>query len=73
MRNTFKKQAAKLGLVGSAAVAFVNNAMAAVDTAAVGTSLTAAQASGESVGALVIGVVASLIVVGVIIGLIKKI
>lgn len=73
MRKMFEKQAAKLCLVGSAAAAFVSNAMAAVDTTAVGTALTAAQTSGESVGGMVIAVVAGLVVVGVIIGLVKKV
>lgn len=50
----------------------VPSAHAAIDTTAVGTSLTAAQSSGEEVGELVIGVVAGLVVVGIIIGMVKK-
>lgn len=73
MRKMFEKQAAKLGLVGAAATAFVQNAMAAVDTTAVGTALTSAQTSAESVGGQVIAVVAGLVVVGVIIALVKKV
>lgn len=52
--------------------AAVPTAMAAIDLDAVETSLTAAQTSGESVGALVIGVVAALVVVSIVIGLVKK-
>lgn len=73
MRKMFEKQAAKLGLVGAAATAFVQNALAAVDTTAVNTALTSAQTSGESVGGSVIAVVAGLAVVGVIIALVRKI
>ena len=58
-------------VVASSTVA--GTAMAAVDTTAVDTSLAAAQSSGEAVGATVIGVVAALAVVGVIIGLVKKV
>ena len=51
---------------------FAMSAQAAIDLTDVGTSLTAAQTSGESVGTLVIGVVAGLVVVGLIIGMVKK-
>jgi hypothetical protein len=52
--------------------ALIPSANAAIDTEAVATSLTAAQASGEEVGELVVGVVAALVVVGIIITMVKK-
>lgn len=72
MRKFYEKQAAKLGLVGAAAVAYVQNAMAAVDTTAVGTAITAAQSSAEGVGGLVIAAVAGLVVIGLIIAIVRK-
>lgn len=47
-------------------------ASAAVDTTAVGTAITAAQGSAETVGGMVITAVAALAVVGLIIGLVRK-
>jgi hypothetical protein len=52
--------------------AIIPAAHAAIDLEAVETGLTAAQTSGESVGTLVIGVVAGLAVVGVIIAMVRK-
>lgn len=72
MRKFYEKQAAKLGLVGAAATAFINNAMAAVDTAAVKTGLDTAISTGETVGGYVIVGAATLVVVGLIIGLVRK-
>lgn len=68
MRNFISRGAAVFGLT-----ALASSAMAAVDTTAVGNALTAAQTSAEGVGSMVIAVVAGLVVVGVIIGLVKKV
>lgn len=57
---------------GSALSAFAGSAMAAVDTAAVQTGINSAVGSAESVGALVVGGVASLVVIGLIIGIVRK-
>ena len=46
--------------------------MAAVDTAAVKTGIETAQQSAETTGGYVIAAVASLVVVGLIIGIMKK-
>lgn len=68
------KMFSKAGLVLTlAASSIATTAMAAIDTTSVDASLAAAQSSGEGVGATVIGVVAALAVVGVIIGLVRKI
>lgn len=67
-----KKNQAKVA-AAAGLTALAGHAMAAVDTAAVEASLTAAQGSGELVGAKVIAVVAGLVVVGVIIALVKKV
>lgn len=68
MRKFISRAAGAFGLT-----ALASSAMAAVDTAAVGTALTNAQTSAEGVGGMVIAVVAGLVVVGVIIGLVKKV
>lgn len=47
-------------------------AFAAVDTAAVGTALTSAVSSAETVGGFVIAGVAALVVVGLIISVVRK-
>jgi hypothetical protein len=52
--------------------AFAANAMAAVDVAGVTTAITNAEAGAHSVGTVIIGVVASLAVVGIIIALVRK-
>lgn len=55
------------------AAAFVGaQAQAAIDTAAVGTELSAAQSTAEGVGTQVLGFVAALVVVGICIALVKK-
>ena len=72
MRKFYEKQAAKLGLVGAASVAYIESALAAVDTTAVGTAITGAQTSAETVGGFVIAAVAGLVVIGLIIGVVKK-
>lgn len=48
------------------------SAFAAIDTTAVQSGITAAQTSGESVGAMVIAAVAALAVIGLIIGIVRK-
>ena len=62
---------------GAAAISslglLATQAHAALDTTAVGTSLTAAQGSGEDVGVMVIGVVAALVVIGIVISIVKKV
>jgi hypothetical protein len=74
MINKMKQLAnRRYALMGMGAAALASNSAFAIDTAAVGTALDAAEADGSSVGAMVIGVVASLAVVGVIIALVRKI
>jgi len=74
LRTIANRKAAKVAAVVGTGVAMVSqSAMAAIDIEAAKTSLTAAQTSGEGFGGLVIGVVAALCVVGVIIGLVRKI
>jgi hypothetical protein len=71
--NVSRRMAKKLAVTGSSLVAAIGAQTAmALDTTAVGTALTAAQGDGEAVGGMVITVVAGLVVVGIIIGLIKK-
>lgn len=79
MRKLIKsvnKNANKLvAVAGTGLATFGQTALAALDTSATGptaTALTAAQTSGENVGAMVIGVVAGLVVIGIIITLVKK-
>lgn len=57
---------------GTLVAAGINHANAALDTASVGTALTAATTTGETVGGFVIAAVAALVVVGLIIGIVKK-
>ena len=52
--------------------AVTGSAMAAVDVAGVTTAISNAEAGAHSVGTVVIGVVAGLAVVGIIIGLVRK-
>lgn len=66
------RSAVKIGASASALLAS-SLTFAAVDITKVESGITAAQTSGESVGALVVGAVAALVVVGIIIGLVKKI
>ena len=58
------------GIASLSAVA--GSAMAAVDVAGVTTPIATAEAGAHSVGTVVIGVVAGLAVVGIIIGLVRK-
>jgi hypothetical protein len=62
-----------LFIAGAASASVVaSNAMAAIDVGGVTTAIGNAEAGAHSVGTVVIGVVASLAVVGIIIGLVKK-
>ena len=76
MRENIRMQAMKaaksLGLVGAAAGVYAGNAMAAIPLTDVQTGLTAAVTSGETVGGYVMVGVAALVVVGLVIGIIKK-
>lgn len=60
MRSFFEKQAAKLGLVGTAAVAYVENAMAAVP-AAVTSALEGAGTDAVAVATVVLVAVVGLV------------
>ncbi|MCG2577592.1 major capsid protein [Dechloromonas sp. XY25] len=66
-----KKQAKAAAVAGLSAIGA--QAHAALSTTEVQTALTGAQTTGESVGGMVIAVVAGLVVVGVIIALVKKV
>ncbi len=69
--NAVKRHAKKtIAAIGSL---FVAGQAMAVDTTAVGASLTGAQTTALSVGELVIGVVAALIVIGLVISMVTKI
>lgn len=72
LRAIANRKVAKVVAVGTSLVTAAA-AHAEIDLAAAKTSLTAAQSSGEGVGGIVISVVAALAVVGVIIGLVRKI
>ena len=61
----------KAAFVAGAAVV-TGAANAALDTTAVQTGITAAQGSAETVGGYVIAAVAALVVVGLVIGIVKK-
>lgn len=68
--NKFKKG---LVLVGASATAMFSTMAAAIDTVAVGTAITAAEADALTTGQFVIGTVASLVVITLIVGIVKKI
>lgn len=51
----------------------VSGVASAIDTAAVGTAITAAETDALTTGEFVIGTVASLVVIGLIIAIVKKI
>ncbi len=57
---------------GALAAAGMQQAHAALDTAAVDTAITAAIGTGTTVGGYVIAAVATLVVVGLVIGIVKK-
>lgn len=68
-----RARANKVAAVGSMAVAFVGaQAQAAIDVTGTNTAITNAEASAHSIGTTVIGVVAGLAVVGIVIGLVRK-
>lgn len=60
-------------VASGASLALVSAHTWAIDTAAVGTSITAAETDALTTGEFVIGTVASLVVIGLIIGIVKKI
>lgn len=65
-----KGNATVIAAVGTAVASLP--ASAAIVLEDVETKLQAAQTQGESVGTIIIGVVAALVVVGIIIGMVKK-
>lgn len=68
-----KRLAKATALVAAGVFTSIQAAMAAVDTTAVGTAITAAQTSSETVGGYVIAAVAGLVVIGLIISIVRKI
>ncbi len=56
----------------AAGTAFAGQVYAAVDVAGVNTAIGTAETSAHSIGTTVIGVVAGLAVVGIVIGLVRK-
>jgi hypothetical protein len=66
MMNKLQKMAFAVVSLGSAAPAF------AIDTTGIQTAITAAESDGLAVGAMVVSAVAAMIVVGVVIGMVKK-
>lgn len=64
------KTAGKAAIATTAAVG--SSAMAAVDVAGVSTAIGVAETSAHSIGTVVIGVVAGLAVVGIVLGLVRK-
>lgn len=65
--NLFQKVA-----LSTPALMLGNAAYAAVDVTGVNTAITNAETSAHSIGTTVIGVVAGLAVVGIVIGLVRK-
>jgi len=66
------KKMIKWAKYGGAALAAAGSSVAmAIDTTAIGTSLTAAETDALSVGDLVIGVVAGLVVVSIVVGMVR--
>jgi len=65
------KNVQKFGL-GIAAFGLMSSMAHAIDTEAVGTAISAAETDALTTGEFVIGTVASLVVVSLIIGLVKK-
>lgn len=59
-------------LAATAAFTTAGSAFAAVDVAGVNTAIGTAETSAHSIGTTVIGVVAGLAVVGIVIGLVRK-
>jgi hypothetical protein len=74
MKNTLKATFVKTSKFLSAAALTVGAGFAhAIDTAAVGTAVSAAESDALTTGEFVIGSVASLVVIGLIIGIVRKI
>jgi len=72
--NAMKKFGKKMA-VGSVAMgtAMFASVASAVDTVAVGAAITSAESDALTTGQFVIGTVASLVVIGLIVGIVKKI
>lgn len=69
----YRNKAIKFGAGASAlAASALTPVYAALDTTAVQTAITSATVTGETVGGYVIGSVAALVVIGLVIGIIKK-
>lgn len=71
-KSTAAKYAAQVGAVATAASLSVNTAVAQIDVAGVTTAIGTAETSAHSVGTVIIGVIAGLAVVGIVIGLVRK-
>lgn len=69
IRSNAAKSAAGFGALVTAGM---QSAQAALDTAAVDTAITSAVGTGTTVGGYVIAAVATLVVVGLVIGIVKK-
>ena len=66
-----KKNAARAA-IGTAVATAAGQVLAAVDVSAVEAKIAAAEASAGTVGTYVIGAVAGLVVIGLIIGIVRK-
>ena len=74
MKNILKNKLAATGKFVSGVALTVGAGVAhAIDTDAVGTAITAAETDALTTGEFVIGSVASLVVIGLIIGIVRKI
>jgi len=67
----FLKNARNYGL-GLALATAATSSMAAIDVAGVNTAISTAETSAHTVGTTVIGVVAGLAVIGIVMGLVRK-
>jgi len=73
MKQNIKSKLAKTGKFLSGATLMLGMGVAhAIDTVAVGTKISAAETDALTTGEFVIGSVASLVVIGLIIGIIRK-
>ncbi|PAJ71751.1 hypothetical protein CJF42_25035 [Pseudoalteromonas sp. NBT06-2] len=74
MKQAIKSKLVKTGKFLSAAALTIGAGVAhAIDTTKVGASITAAETDALTTGEFVIGSVASLVVIGLIIGIVRKI
>lgn len=71
MFNSIKKNGLLVAVAGTG-TALMSTASHAIDTAAVGTAITAAETDALATGELVIASVAALVVVGLVIAMIRK-